>query len=83
MATTLTVAAKGRITLRKDLLRHLGARPGDRLHVDLLGDGSLQLRPRRGKPASSVFGLLAGAKAAPLTIAEINDATAQGWAGAA
>ena len=79
MATTLTVAPKGRITLRKDLLRHLGAKPGDRLQVELLGDGSVQLRPKRGKPASSIFGLLAGS--APLTTAEISDAAAQGWAG--
>ena len=81
MATTLTVAPKGRITLRKDLLRHLGAKPGDRLHVELLGDGSVQLLPKRGKPASSIFGLLAGTGPAPLTIEEINDAAAQGWAG--
>lgn len=81
MATTLTVAAKGRITLRKDLLRHLGAKPGDRLHVELLGDGSVQLRPKRGKPVSSIFGLLTGTKATPLTVAEMNDAAARGWAG--
>ena len=81
MAMTLTVAAKGRITLRRDLLRHLGAKPGDRLHVDLLGDGSLQLRPKRGKPASSIFGLLGESEAAPLTVAEIKDSTERGWAG--
>ena len=34
MATTLTVTAKGQITLRKEVLRHLGIGPGDKIAVD-------------------------------------------------
>ena len=36
---TLTVTAKGQITLRKELLKHLGVQPGDKIVVDKLPDG--------------------------------------------
>ena len=29
--STLTVTAKGQVTLRKDLLKHLGVHPGEKL----------------------------------------------------
>jgi hypothetical protein len=31
---TLTVTAKGQVTLRRDLLEHLGVRPGEKITVD-------------------------------------------------
>lgn len=81
MGPTLTITAKGQVTLRKDVLAHLGAGPGDRLEVDLLPDGTLRLRPKRGKPITDIFGLLAGRRPKPLSIEEINDLTRTGWAG--
>jgi len=39
---TLTVTAKGQITLRKDLLEHIGVRPGQRISVAKLPDGRLK-----------------------------------------
>ncbi|MBC7636782.1 MAG: AbrB/MazE/SpoVT family DNA-binding domain-containing protein, partial [Acetobacteraceae bacterium] len=36
---TLTITAKGQVTLRKDVLAHLGLRPGDKLVIDKLPDG--------------------------------------------
>ncbi len=41
--TTLTVTAKGQVTLRKNLLEHLGIRPGDKIEVDLLANGRAEL----------------------------------------
>jgi bifunctional DNA-binding transcriptional regulator/antitoxin component of YhaV-PrlF toxin-antitoxin module len=32
--STLTVTAKGQVTLRKDLLKHLGVQPGEKITVD-------------------------------------------------
>ena len=29
----LTITAKGQVTLRKDLLKHLGVRPGEKIAV--------------------------------------------------
>ena len=81
MAITLTITAKGQITLRKEVLRHLGVRPGDKLDVDLLKEGRLELRPRRGTSAAAVFGMLARPGTPRLSIEDLNEATASGWAG--
>lgn len=81
MAATLTITAKGQITLRKEFLAHLRAKPGDRLSVDLLHGGRLQIQPKSGRPAASLSGLLAKGNAKRLSIEEINDETAAGWAG--
>ena len=32
--TTLTVTSKGQVTLRKDLLRHIGVSPGGKISVE-------------------------------------------------
>ena len=81
MAIALTVTAKGQVTLKKDVLQHLGVRPGDKLSVDLLNDHRIQMRPRPGKPVSTIFGLLEQANRKRVTIEEIGEATAAGWAG--
>jgi AbrB family looped-hinge helix DNA binding protein len=44
---TMTVRSRGRITLPKDLLQHLGVGPGDEIEFELLPDGSRALM--RGK----------------------------------
>ncbi len=78
MAITLTVTLKGQITLRKEVLNHLGARPGDKLEVDLLKAGRIQLRPKRGTSPASVFGMLARPGTPRLSIEELNQAAASG-----
>jgi len=80
--STLTVTAKGQVTLRKDLLQHLGVGPGDKITVDKLPDGRVEVKAAR--PAgriSDVFGLLKRKKGASLSIEEINEIAARGWAG--
>ena len=42
--TILTVTSKGQVTLRKELLDHLGVQPGDKIAVDLLPDGQASIR---------------------------------------
>ena len=81
MAIALTVTAKGQVTLRKDVLQHLGVRPGDKLSVDLLNDHRIQLRPKPRKSVSTIFGLLERSNTERLTIEEIGEAAAAGWAG--
>lgn len=80
--TTLTVTAKGQVTFRKGVLRHLGIKPGDKIELDLLPDGRGVIKAAR--PAgtiSSFVGLLAGRTQKVATIEEMNDAAASGWAG--
>ena len=81
MGITLTVTAKGQVTLRKEVLQHLGIQPGDRLEVDLLPEGRLQLRPKSGKPISRLYGILERPGQPRLSVEEINEITAAGWAG--
>ena len=74
--TTLTVTAKGQVTLRRDLLEHLGVKPGDKIVVEKLPSGRIEVSaPRRtgrklkrpGQPT--------------LSIEEMNEIIADGWAG--
>ena len=79
--TQLTVTAKGQITLRKDLLQHLGLRPGGKLDIALMPDGRAEIRAARPQGSVDDFiGLLAGKAKRVLTIEEMNEIAAQGWA---
>jgi antitoxin PrlF len=78
----LKTTVRGQITLRKEVLRHLGIKPGEKIAVDKLPGGRVSLRAAR--PAGSirdVFGILAGKSKRKLTIEEINEVAADGWAG--
>jgi AbrB family looped-hinge helix DNA binding protein len=78
----LTVTAKGQVTLRKDILKHLGVRPGERIEVETLPDGRVELRAARvGGKISDVFDLLKRESGPSLSIEEMNEIAARGWAG--
>lgn len=49
---TLTVTAKGQVTLKKEVLQHLGVRPGDRIDVDLLPGGKLEVIAVKRRPVA-------------------------------
>ena len=77
----LKVTAKGQVTLRKDLLNHLGVRPGEAVAVSKLPGGAIEVRAARsGGQISDIFGLLKR-KGKRLSIADMNKIAAQGWAG--
>jgi bifunctional DNA-binding transcriptional regulator/antitoxin component of YhaV-PrlF toxin-antitoxin module len=80
--STLTVTAKGQVTLRKDLLQHLGVHPGEKISVDKLPDGRIEMKAERpaGK-ISDVFNVLKRKNGPSLSIKEINDVAARGWRG--
>ena len=79
---TLTVTARGQVTFRKDVLQHLGIKPGEKIELDLLPDGRGMLRAARPTGTIKGFlGLLEGRTRKVATIAEINEAIARGWAG--
>lgn len=78
----LTVTAKGQVTLRKEVLRHLGVRPGDKVTVDVLPGGGVALRAARPKGSiTEAFGMFQRPGGASLTIEEIGEIAADGWAG--
>jgi len=82
---TLTVTAKGQVTLRKEVLRHLGIRPGDKIDVDLLPGGKLEVVAVKTQPASgsieNFFGRLENKGNIHATLKEIDEAIKAGWAG--
>ena len=81
MSITLTLTANGEIALTREVLEHLGAQPGDTLHVDLLPGARMHLRAKPGTPASNVFGMLARPDTPAKSVEELNEAAAAGWAG--
>jgi bifunctional DNA-binding transcriptional regulator/antitoxin component of YhaV-PrlF toxin-antitoxin module len=80
--TILTVTAKGQVTLRKDLLQHLGVRPGERIAVDKFADGRIEVRAvRPGGRISDVFDMLKRDQAPSLSIEQMGQVAAEGWSG--
>jgi antitoxin PrlF len=82
MATSLTVTAKGQVTLRKAVLRHLGIVPGEKVAVDLLPGGRAELRAAKSATSIENFiGCLGRRGTRPLSTEEIAEIAAEGWAG--
>ncbi|MBS0461330.1 MAG: AbrB/MazE/SpoVT family DNA-binding domain-containing protein [Proteobacteria bacterium] len=80
--TTLTVSARGQVTFRKDVLQHLGIKPGEKIELDLLPDGRASLKAARSAATMASFvGLLADRTSKVASIEEINEAAVLGWAG--
>jgi bifunctional DNA-binding transcriptional regulator/antitoxin component of YhaV-PrlF toxin-antitoxin module len=80
--STLTVTAKGQVTLGKDLLKHLAVRPGEKVALNKLPGGRIEVRAARpmGK-ISDAFGFLKKKDGPSLSIEEMNKIAARGRAG--
>jgi antitoxin PrlF len=81
---SLAITAKGQVTLKRDLLRHLGLKPGERVEFEKLPNG--ELRVRAARPTGTIDGFLHALDGKvklkkPLSIEEMNDIAAAGWAG--
>ena len=55
---TLTITAKGQVTFRQSLLKHLGVRPGDPIEVEQMPDGQLTVRAAHAGDWDQFFGCL-------------------------
>ena len=78
----LSVTAKGQVTLKRDVLRHLSVKPGEKISVEKLPDGRIALEAARpaGK-ISDIFDILKREDGPSLSIEEIGALAAGGWAG--
>lgn len=81
---SLAVTVKGQITLKRDLLQHLGIKPGERIEFEKLPGGELKVRAAR--PGGTIDGFIHALDGKvklkkPLSIEEMNDIIAAGWAG--
>lgn len=82
MEITLKITAKGQVTLRKEVLRHLGVAPGETVIVELLPAGRAALQAAKSQGSiEDFFGSLERPGTKPLSIEEIAEVAAQGWAG--
>ncbi len=80
--TILTITAKGQVTLRKDLLGHLGVQPGDKIVMDKLPDGRIEIKAARPTGRiSDLFNILKQDNSRALSIEDMNRIAAEGWAG--
>lgn len=78
------VTAKGQVTLKRDLLQHLGIKPGERINLEKLPGGELRIRAARPTGTIDDFFQALDGKVKmkkPLTIEEMNDIAEAGWAG--
>jgi antitoxin component of MazEF toxin-antitoxin module len=81
---SLAVTVKGQVTLKRDLLQHLGVKPGERVEFEKLPGG--ELRVRAARPTGTIDDFLHALDGKvklkkPLTIEEMSDIAAAGWAG--
>lgn len=80
--TSLTVTMKGQVTLKRDLLQHLGIKPGERIELDKMPGGELRIKATQPTGTIDNFiGRHKGKVKTPMTIEEINEVAAAGWAG--
>ena len=79
--TKLTITAKGQVTLKQELLRHLGVGPGEKVEVDQLPDGRIIVRAAAQDGSLDDFiGCLSQRDGPKLTIGKINEIAAREWA---
>ncbi len=82
MKSTLTITSKGQVTFRKEVPDQLGVRPGDKISVELVGPGRVEVRPV--KPAATLEGFIGCLKQVgtpTLSVDEIMNFARDGWAG--
>jgi bifunctional DNA-binding transcriptional regulator/antitoxin component of YhaV-PrlF toxin-antitoxin module len=73
----VTTTSRGQVTLRKEILQHVGIKPGEKLEIELLPGGEFRGRAVRKKGKISDFaGCLKGKSAVTLTIDQMNEAIA-------
>lgn len=81
---SLAVTVKGQVTLKRDLLLHLGIKPGERVDFEKLPGGELRVRAARATGTIDGFLHALDGKVMlkkPLSIEDMNEIAAAGWAG--
>ena len=71
----VSTTSRGQVTLRKEILQHVGIRPGEKLEIELLPGGEFRGRAvRKTGKIEDIFGMLAGKTNVKLTIEEMDEA---------
>ena len=78
----LTITNKGQVTLGKELLEYMGVRPGEKITVNKLPNGRIEMKAAGATGnISDVFGFLKRNGQPSLSIRRLNEITARGWTG--
>jgi bifunctional DNA-binding transcriptional regulator/antitoxin component of YhaV-PrlF toxin-antitoxin module len=82
--TTLTVTARGQVTFRQEVLKHLGIQPGNKIRLSLLPDGRAELKADQPQGSWHELGVMLKGKGngVRLSIDQLNDAIADAGAAA-
>jgi antitoxin PrlF len=78
--TTATLTSKGQLTVPKEIRDRFNLKPGQRIEFQVTPEGQILFKPRSG----NLMDLCGIAKAKPgqhLTIEQMNEVIADGWAG--
>jgi bifunctional DNA-binding transcriptional regulator/antitoxin component of YhaV-PrlF toxin-antitoxin module len=81
---SVAVTPKGQVTLKRDLLQHLGIKPGERIDFEKLPGGELRVRAARPSGTIDKFLHALDGKVTldkPLTIEAMNAIAEAGWSG--
>ena len=84
MGSSLGVTAKGQVTLKRELLQHLGVEPGERVEFEKLPGGELRVRAARPTGSIDAFLDILDGKVKlkkPLTVEAMRNIASAGWAG--
>lgn len=74
-----TMTSKGQITIPKEMRDDLGLKTGSKVTFIRLGSGQYRILPQTGE-AKDLIGILHDPSRPPLTLAEMDEAIADGWA---
>ncbi|MNL69049.1 hypothetical protein D3C87_1938590 [compost metagenome] len=78
----LTIGISGQVVLDPDLMDELGVKPGDEIEVAVPSRSAPErMVDNERRPASALLGLFAHKAVRPVSIEEMNEAIALGWAG--
>ncbi len=67
--------------MKKSVLTHLGVRPGEQVAIAMKPGGSVELLPAPKGKISAVFGVLKRPGQPAVSLEDMNDVIAEGWAG--
>ncbi|MER2535460.1 MAG: AbrB/MazE/SpoVT family DNA-binding domain-containing protein [Rhizobiaceae bacterium] len=80
--SVLQITSKNQITLKRDVLRKLGLKSGDKVSVEVTEDGKAVLSPLKSRnDLDHLFGMFHDPDQPPMSIEEMNEIIADGWAG--
>ncbi len=81
---SLTVTAKGQVTLKREVLQHMDIQPGDKIEYETLPGGEIRLRAHQTQGSIDDFLHALDGRVKldkPLSIDDMNTIIEQGWAG--